>query len=190
MTKCTADACPPLATCKEGDGYIYCDCPIGKTGYNCTDDDPCLPNMTCPEGFLCYGPCDPNIVCIGATGLPHCRGCVPGYTGIDCKEDVDECKDYPDICENNGTCQNVFADFKCLCTAEWTGKECRCRKGTECDIGEIIDGGDTKSTTKIPDTDEVKEGTTQPGGAHLPCSSLLLASTLILTLYCLHKLQV
>ena len=62
------------------------------TGMNCTEDDPCLPRIDCPEGYLCYGPCDPNIVCIGATGLPHCRGCVPGYTGIKCDEDVDECR--------------------------------------------------------------------------------------------------
>ena len=64
--------------------YIY-------SGLNCTEDDPCLPNPQCPPGRLCYGPCDPNIVCIGATGQPHCRGCVAGYTGIKCEDDVDEC---------------------------------------------------------------------------------------------------
>ena len=37
--------------------------------------------------------------------------------------------DFPDICANNGTCVNVFADFKCVCTEEWTGKECDCLKG-------------------------------------------------------------
>ena len=29
---CQPDSCPPTATCKEDNGYIYCDCPPGKVG--------------------------------------------------------------------------------------------------------------------------------------------------------------
>ena len=59
-----------------------------------------MPNLNdCPKGFLCYGPCNPNIACIGATGQAHCRGCVPGYKGINCTEDMDECSGMKSIFE-------------------------------------------------------------------------------------------
>ena len=61
-------------------------------GLDCEVDDPCMPNLqNCPKGSLCYGPCDPNIACTSATGHAHCRGCVPGYAGVNCTEDMDEC---------------------------------------------------------------------------------------------------
>lgn len=183
IPKCTPEACPPTAICKEGDGFIYCDCPVGKTGLNCTEDDPCLPRIDCPEGYLCYGPCDPNIVCIGATGLPHCRGCVPGYTGIKCDEDVDECRDFPDICANNGTCVNVFADFKCVCTEEWTGKECDCLKGSECDVETLIETTTKKEDVYLPST-------TPSGVSNTQSDSLRLLLSLSSVVYCLCKSQI
>ena len=29
---CATAHCPPTSTCKEEHGYVYCDCPEGKTG--------------------------------------------------------------------------------------------------------------------------------------------------------------
>jgi hypothetical protein len=62
------------------------------SGINCDIDDPCVENKTCPVGSLCYGTCEPNVICEAATGTAHCRGCVAGWTGLHCEVDVDECK--------------------------------------------------------------------------------------------------
>lgn len=45
----------------------------------------------CPPGKLCYGDCNPNVVCHVAGNLPQCSGCVVGWTGQLCDQDVDEC---------------------------------------------------------------------------------------------------
>ena len=55
-------------------------------------EDPCLEtNENCAPGMICFGPCNPNVFCEGATGFPHCTSCIEGYTGDGCKGDVDEC---------------------------------------------------------------------------------------------------
>lgn len=66
-------------------------------GINCSFDDPCVDNTgkpDCPAGMKCFGPCNPNVFCTGipSTGIPQCYGCMEGWTGEICNQDVDECK--------------------------------------------------------------------------------------------------
>jgi hypothetical protein len=77
---------------KGGEGMSVSQINTSFSGFNCDIDDPCLENKTCPVGSLCYGNCEPNVVCEAATGTAHCRGCVAGWTGLHCEVDVDECK--------------------------------------------------------------------------------------------------
>lgn len=38
---------------------------------------------------------------------------------------MNQCEVMGDVCKNGGTCQHVSPDnFKCLCTAGWTGQNC------------------------------------------------------------------
>ena len=48
--------------------------------------------------------------------------CEPGYTGINCTEDIDECASNP--CHNSGTCTNMNNEFLCTCAAGFSGKTC------------------------------------------------------------------
>ncbi|WAR23351.1 hypothetical protein MAR_037020 [Mya arenaria] len=41
--------------------------------------------------MTCYGPCNPNVFCEGATGIPHCTTCLEGWIGDKCDKDENEC---------------------------------------------------------------------------------------------------
>lgn len=44
------------------------------------------------------------------------------HTGKNCSEEINECDSSP--CVNNGTCNDLIADFNCTCPANYTGKTC------------------------------------------------------------------
>jgi len=48
--------------------------------------------------------------------------CKLGYTGKNCKVDIDECESLP--CFNGGTCENKSGSFNCTCVAGYTGVHC------------------------------------------------------------------
>ncbi|KAH3695450.1 hypothetical protein DPMN_082910 [Dreissena polymorpha] len=133
---CDTMNCPPNSNCIETSGYASCECEHGKTGVNCTMDDPCLETKeNCTKGMTCYGPCNPNVLCEGPTGIPHCGGCIPGFQGKNCDEDEDECTKWADMCTFNGQCTNTFGSFRCDCKVGWTGELCEicALSDTECD---------------------------------------------------------
>ena len=37
---------------------------------------------------------------------------------------MNECEMYPEICENNSTCINIFGDYECICIDGFVGKNC------------------------------------------------------------------
>ncbi|XP_052778073.1 neurogenic locus notch homolog protein 3-like isoform X1 [Mya arenaria] len=127
---CAEMNCPPNSKCVEMDLYTYCECAAGKTGVNCTEDDPCLETKeNCPAGMTCYGPCNPNVFCEGATGIPHCTTCIAGWIGNSCDKDEDECTLYEDICNKRGKCTNTIGGYKCACEAGYTGNSCELKGG-------------------------------------------------------------
>ncbi|XP_060564842.1 neurogenic locus Notch protein-like isoform X2 [Ruditapes philippinarum] len=90
---CETFECPVNSTCKDDDDYVYCMCSFGKVGANCDIDDPCLERKTnCTVGSICYGDCEPNVICEAATGTAHCRGCVDGWTGLFCEIKLNRCQ--------------------------------------------------------------------------------------------------
>ncbi|CAG5125571.1 unnamed protein product, partial [Candidula unifasciata] len=86
---------------------------------NCTKDidecqsDPCQHNSTCnnifKDGFKC--------------------NCTPGYNGILCETEINECIAYSP-CKNRGSCRDKVADYDCTCPApvasrpNFGGKNC------------------------------------------------------------------
>lgn len=42
--------------------------------------------------------------------------------GRNCSEDIDECS--PSPCQNNATCENLIAQYKCICDSNHTGMNC------------------------------------------------------------------
>ncbi|KAK7093001.1 hypothetical protein V1264_008666 [Littorina saxatilis] len=88
-------------TCRPGsygDGYTCPECPDNKFGTNCSSDCTC-----------------------GATGTASCDKvngtcyCKPGWTGLNCTDDVDECTRDP--CPVHSTCNNTDGSHECTCNA-------------------------------------------------------------------------
>jgi protein crumbs len=136
--------------CRSGFQGVHCETEIarGCTGENCEcSNNPCVNGGTCinnestAAGYVCkclagYSgeQCELNIEegcrknCIhGVCALPRNSNaikcfCEPGYTGLFCDQDVNECLTVP--CKNNATCIDRVNDFDCECTPGFTGKVC------------------------------------------------------------------
>uniref|UniRef100_A0A3B5KSA1 Milk fat globule EGF and factor V/VIII domain containing b n=1 Tax=Xiphophorus couchianus TaxID=32473 RepID=A0A3B5KSA1_9TELE len=121
---CEVNVCNHGGTCVTGTGTPFiCICPDGFSGETCneTETGPCSPN-----------PCQNDGIC-EATGQSR-RGdvfteyvckCQPGYEGVHCQTNVNDCADQP--CENGGTCRDLDGDFKCHCPSPYVGKHCQLR---------------------------------------------------------------
>nr|XP_011744798.1 protein crumbs homolog 1 isoform X5 [Macaca nemestrina] len=125
VDECASDPCKNEATCLNEIGRYTCICPrdySGYTGAQCEIDinecnsNPCQSDGECVElsSEKQYG---------HITGLPSTFSyheasgyvciCQPGFTGIHCEEDVNECSSNP--CQNGGTCENLPGNYTCHC---------------------------------------------------------------------------
>ena len=48
--------------------------------------------------------------------------CAPGWTGLTCADDIDECA--PEPCQNGGQCINMQNAYMCVCPANFMGVNC------------------------------------------------------------------
>ena len=53
--------------------------------------------------------------------------CLPGYTGLNCQTNFDECSSNP--CLNSSTCTDGINEYTCIFTGGYTGQHC----GTDID---------------------------------------------------------
>ena len=51
--------------------------------------------------------------------------CAPGYEGINCETEIDDCKLNNVVCENGGTCVDLFLDYQCMCASGFEGEFCK-----------------------------------------------------------------
>ncbi|XP_064194597.1 protein crumbs homolog 1-like isoform X1 [Anguilla rostrata] len=159
---CMSQPCLNGASCQENQGNYTCYCWPGFEGRNCEVDtnecssSPCLSGGTCIElswkalydteklfpahhdsqnavGFICT--------------------CQPGFEGVLCEEDVNECDLNP--CQNGGLCENYPGGFTCHCSQQsqdgrlYGGQNCTvallgcegrsCQNGAVC-LPLLIDG--------------------------------------------------
>ncbi|KAL4700045.1 hypothetical protein H8957_000226 [Semnopithecus entellus] len=122
MPLCWSKPCHNNATCEDSVDNYTCHCWPGYTGAQCEMDinecnsNPCQSDGECVElsSEKQYG---------HITGLPssfryhEASGyvciCQPGFTGIHCEEDINECSSNP--CQNGGTCENLPGNYTCHC---------------------------------------------------------------------------
>jgi protein crumbs len=79
---------------------VKCDININEC-----DPDPC-DKGNCTDGYNKY----------------TCE-CSPGYRGVNCSIDIDECKEPANPCQYGSTCTQKVADYDCACPSEYQGKK-------------------------------------------------------------------
>ncbi|XP_067941200.1 fibropellin-1-like isoform X2 [Watersipora subatra] len=97
------------------------------TNQNWTHD--CHPDNTSPN-------C--STICNSQTNFPEqfCN-CKAEFGGSECRQDIDECQQTQNnkhLCNNHGTCINLYGGYECNCDTGWTGDHC------ESDINECTSG--------------------------------------------------
>ncbi|XP_052055877.1 protein crumbs homolog 1 [Apodemus sylvaticus] len=126
---CWSNPCHNDATCEDiVDSYI-CHCWPGYTGALCETNinecssNPCQFGGECAElssedlhGNTAGLPSSFSL--LGASG--YVCICLPGFTGIHCEEDIDEC--LPNPCLNGGTCENLLGNYTCHCPVDDTSR--------------------------------------------------------------------
>ncbi|KAB0352879.1 hypothetical protein FD754_017736 [Muntiacus muntjak] len=131
---CVAHACANGGTCVDGVGNYTCQCPLQYSGRACELlVDFCAPDLN---------PCQHESQCVGTPDGPRCE-CAPGYTGDNCSENQDDCRDHR--CQNGAQCVDEANGYSCLCTQGYSGQLCETSprppaprspcEGTECQNG-------------------------------------------------------
>ncbi|EPQ16848.1 Crumbs like protein 2 [Myotis brandtii] len=107
-------------------------CLPGYSGELCeVDEDECAAGP-CQHGGQCLQRSDPALyggaqaAFPGAFSFRHAAGflcrCPPGFEGLTCQEEVDECLSEP--CLHGGTCDDIMAGYTCRCPEDWGGHDC------------------------------------------------------------------
>lgn len=143
LVTCENSPCRLGSTCQDGHSkniQILSHCQLSSlflltditTGNNftciCRDG---FEGALCDHAYCLVEPCKNDGICL-TSEIPECK-CGPGFTGKYCEIDIDECSSTP--CQNNATCIDLVADYKCDCTRTgFVGNNC------EIDIDECLEG--------------------------------------------------
>jgi hypothetical protein len=98
-TPCGSLVCQNAGTCREDLGF--CECPIGFYGPDCS-------RSVCEPNPCKHGACVPSMY----SGPVKCS-CEPGWEGLRCGVDIDECRTNNGGCDPRTTCTNVPGGREC-----------------------------------------------------------------------------
>jgi len=112
------DQCVPTSRCSAVGGYCNepneCICKVGYGGAHCqTDLMPCERQMPCRNGATCTNDGSGGYICI----------CQPGWEGMNCDRERNECASNP--CQNGATCTDQFNAYICTCANGYEGTNCQ-----------------------------------------------------------------
>ncbi|XP_029351680.1 protein jagged-2b isoform X1 [Echeneis naucrates] len=153
---CDPNPCENDAKCHSINHDFYCACPEGYEGKTCERlkencrTPPCQVIDSCTVAVatndsagvreISSNVCGPRGRCISQPKGNFTCVCDPGFSGIYCHENINDCINNP--CGNGGTCIDGINSFQCLCPDGWEGQlcdhnvnECRhnpCKNGGRC----------------------------------------------------------
>lgn len=136
LDECLSNPCQNGGVCNDRDNGYTCTCLPGFLGGHCEIDV-----AVCESGLLTpfplknphndplsnlssshiFHPADGNATercenggeCLEGPGLSFSCQCSPGWEGVRCQQDIDECASAP--CQNGGVCVDKLAGYACAC---------------------------------------------------------------------------
>ncbi|XP_052794532.1 uncharacterized protein LOC128227759 isoform X2 [Mya arenaria] len=120
------NTCSDKTSCKNVPGSFLCDCQVGSKlendGRTCTACDEFHFGKNCSESCHCVnGECD---------SITGCK-CFPGWRGVDCIIDLDECS-MANNCTGETVCSNTAGSYACACKSGFKLEEDICHDINEC----------------------------------------------------------
>uniref|UniRef100_A0A674KD90 Protein eyes shut homolog n=1 Tax=Terrapene triunguis TaxID=2587831 RepID=A0A674KD90_9SAUR len=125
INECHSSPCLHNATCEDLISGYECICLPGFGGARCeTDLDECA-SFPCKNGATCIDQ-PGNYFCQCVAPFKVVDGfyclCNPGYAGLKCDQDVDDC--IINACDHNSTCVDLHLSYRCVCLPGWEGTFC------------------------------------------------------------------
>ncbi|KAA8583203.1 hypothetical protein FQN60_015749, partial [Etheostoma spectabile] len=109
------DECKKYPACKHGTCQLpwQCNCQEGWGGLLCDQDlNFCTHHHPCVNGATCMNTGQGSYTCT----------CLPGFTGVNCELEMQECDSNP--CRNGGICTNLDSGYMCTCPQGFEGSHC------------------------------------------------------------------
>ena len=128
INECFSSPCGAHGHCIDKVHNYTCVCESGYTGRHCHLSKF---HKSCADYECKYGTCAVN------QSGSFCQ-CFPGFTGLSCDINTDECSDSP--CGSHGRCLDHVNGYSCQCHVGWYGAHCNISKSDSCRNSNCVHG--------------------------------------------------